>query len=53
MFALWMPSYRYGKGAWNIIAGLSLDWGGIVILTAYVIIFMILSPYMIKRKEAV
>ncbi|SFL36595.1 ABC-2 type transport system permease protein [Paenibacillus sp. 1_12] len=51
--ALWLPSYRYGQAAWNIVAGISMDWEGIGILAAYVIIFMVLSSYMIRRQEAV
>ncbi|WP_282937787.1 ABC transporter permease [Paenibacillus sp. RC67] len=51
--AQWLPSYRYGQGAWNIIAGSAVDWTGIVVLAAYVVVFMILSSYMIKRQEAV
>ncbi|WP_028549897.1 ABC transporter permease [Paenibacillus sp. UNC451MF] len=51
--ALWLPSYRYGQGAWNIISGSSVDWIGIIVLAAYVVVFMILSTYMIKRQEAV
>ncbi|WP_240420568.1 ABC transporter permease [Paenibacillus periandrae] len=51
--ALWLPTYRYGQGAWNIIAGASPDCAGIAVLAAYVIIFMVLSSYIIKRQEAV
>ncbi|UQZ85264.1 ABC-2 family transporter protein [Paenibacillus konkukensis] len=51
--ALWLPSYRYGQGAWNIIAGASVDGVGIIVLAAYVVVFMVLSSYIIRRQEAV
>lgn len=47
------PTYRLGQGAWNIIGGGSVDWGGIGILAAYVVVFMILSSYILKKQEAV
>lgn len=51
--AEWLPSYRYGQGAWNMVAGASPDWIGIALLAAYAIVFMVLSSYRIKRQEAI
>jgi ABC-2 type transport system permease protein len=51
--ATFTPTYRLGQGAWNVIAGGSVDWIGVAILAAYVLVFMILSTYIIKKQEAV
>lgn len=51
--ALWLPSYRYGQGAWNIIGGGAVDWIGVTVLAAYVLLFMVISSYIMKRQEAV
>jgi ABC-2 type transport system permease protein len=50
--AKWLPSYRFGQGAWNIVAGAAFNWSGIAVLAAYVAVFMLLSSYIIKRQEA-
>ena len=47
------PTYRLGQGAWNIIGGGSVDWSGVGILAAYVVVFMIISSYILKKQEAV
>jgi ABC-2 type transport system permease protein len=51
--AKFTPTYRLGQGAWNIIGGGAIDWSGVAILAAYVIVFMVLSSYIIKRQEAI
>ncbi|MNH72492.1 ABC-2 family transporter protein [compost metagenome] len=51
--AQYLPSYRFGEGAWNVLGGSGPDWTGIAILAAYALIFMILSTYILKRQEAV
>jgi ABC-2 type transport system permease protein len=51
--AKFTPTYRLGQGAWNLIGGGSIDWGGVGILAAYVIVFMVVSSYIMKRQEAV
>lgn len=51
--AKFTPTFRLGQGAWNLIGGGSVDWGGAAILAAYVIVFMVLSSYIIKKQEAV
>ncbi|WP_433944145.1 ABC transporter permease [Paenibacillus sp. SN-8-1] len=51
--AQYLPSYRFGQGAWNVLGGVGPDWTGIAILAAYALIFMLLSTYILKRQEAV
>jgi ABC-2 type transport system permease protein len=51
--AKFTPTFRLGQGAWNLIGGGSIDWNGVAILAGYVLIFMILSSYIIKKQEAV
>lgn len=51
--AKFTPTFRLGQGAWNLIGGGSIDWGGVAILAAYVVVFMVLSTYIIKKQEAV
>ncbi|REE78759.1 ABC-2 type transport system permease protein [Paenibacillus taihuensis] len=47
------PTYRLGQGAWNIIAGGSIDWMGVLILAIYMVVFMRISAYIMKKQEAV
>jgi ABC-2 type transport system permease protein len=47
------PTYRLGQGAWNVVGGGVIDWNGALILAAYVIVFMLLSTYIMKRQEAI
>ncbi|WP_235847677.1 ABC transporter permease [Paenibacillus tuaregi] len=51
--AEYLPSYRFGQGAWNVLGGIGPDWTGILILAAYALVFVILSTYILKRQEAV
>ncbi|MFC5450291.1 ABC transporter permease [Paenibacillus aestuarii] len=51
--ASFSPSFRFGQGAWNIIAGGGLSLSGICILAAYLLIFMVLSTYILKKQKAV
>jgi ABC-2 type transport system permease protein len=51
--AKFTPTFRLGQGAWNLIGGGSIDWNGVAILAAYVLVFMILSSYILKKQEAV
>jgi ABC-2 type transport system permease protein len=48
-----LPTYRLGQGAWNMLGGGALDWSGIGILAAYVVVFMVISSYIMKKQEAV
>jgi ABC-2 type transport system permease protein len=45
----WLPSYNFGNGAWEIVRGGLPDWKNILILIAYLVLFMLLSKY-IRRK---
>jgi ABC-2 type transport system permease protein len=51
--AKFTPTYRLGQGAWNVVGGGVIDWNGALILAAYVIVFMLLSTYIMKRQEAI
>ncbi|QHW31627.1 ABC transporter permease [Paenibacillus rhizovicinus] len=48
-----LPTYRLGQGAWNMLGGGSVDWTGVGILAAYVVVFMVLSSYIMRKQEAV
>jgi len=48
-----MPTYRLGQGAWSIIGGGGVMWSNLGILAAYVVVFMLLSTYLIRKQEAV
>lgn len=47
-----LPTNRLGQGAWRIVAGSAVEWASIAILAAYVIVFMLVSSYIIKKQEA-
>ena len=49
----WLPSYNYGDGAWRMVQGGHPQWGGVLILLGYLVIFMLLSVYIRKKQEAV
>jgi ABC-2 type transport system permease protein len=51
--AKFTPTYRLGQGAWNLVGGGAINWNGALILAAYVIVFMVLSAYIMKRQEAI
>lgn len=49
----WLPSNSFGKGAWAIVSGNAPAFRDILILTAYLIVFMLISTYIrSKQKEA-
>jgi ABC-2 type transport system permease protein len=49
----WLPSYNFGSGAWEIVRGGMPSWKNILILIAYLILFMLLSKYIRRTQEAV
>lgn len=49
----WMPTYHFGSGAWDIVAGRTISWENIAVLAGYFIIFVVMSVYIRKRQEAV
>ncbi|PLR77309.1 ABC transporter permease [Bacillus sp. V3-13] len=50
--SLWLPSFHFGDGAWQIIRGGSPDWMNILVLGSYFFLFMILSSYIRRKQEA-
>ncbi|WP_413306906.1 ABC transporter permease [Bacillus sp. 1P10SD] len=51
--AKWLPSYNFGNGAWEIVRGNLPDWKNILILVAYLAVFMLLSKYIRRKQEVV
>lgn len=49
----WTPTYHFGSGAWDIVAGKSIGWENIAVLGGYFLIFVVISIYIRKRQEAV
>lgn len=49
----WLPSYNFGNGAWQIVSGGMPEWKNILILIAYLAMFMIISKYIRRKQEAV
>ncbi|MFJ7724896.1 ABC transporter permease [Neobacillus sp. NPDC097160] len=49
----WLPSYNFGNGAWEIVRGNMPDWKNMLILIAYLALFMLLSKYIRRKTEAV
>jgi len=49
---IWLPSYNFGNGAWEIIRGNNPEWINFIVLTAYLIVFMLLSMYIRRKQEA-
>lgn len=49
----WLPSYNYGDGAWAIVAGDSPSWKAVLLLLGYLAVFMLLSVYIRRKREAV
>ncbi|MED2984070.1 ABC transporter permease [Bacillus thuringiensis] len=49
----WTPTYHFGSGAWDIVAGKSIGWENIAVLGGYFLIFVVVSIYIRKRQEAV
>ena len=48
----WLPSHSYAGGAWNILAGGLPDLKQLAILLGCGAVFMVISTYMQKYKEA-
>ncbi|UOY92267.1 ABC transporter permease [Ectobacillus sp. JY-23] len=49
----WLPTYRFGHGAWNIVAGKMPDMTSIMALAGYMMVFIVLSIYIRKRQGAI
>lgn len=52
-FGVWLPSFNFGNGAWQIVQGNAPELRNFLILAAYLVLFMVLSIYIRKRQEAV
>ncbi|MEC0230561.1 ABC transporter permease [Paenibacillus alba] len=50
--AQYVPTFRYGQGAWNIISGVGLTWSGVLILIGYGVVFVVLSSYILQKQKA-
>jgi ABC-2 type transport system permease protein len=48
-----LPAYHYGNGAWSIIRGDLPQFQDILVLSVYLIIFMVISNYIRRKQEAV
>ncbi len=49
----WLPAYHFGSGGWEIIRGNSPEVENILVLSAYLVLFVILSSYIRRKQEAV
>lgn len=47
-----MPTYRLGQGAWDAVAGAPIDWNGVLVLVGYVVVFLALASYIMKKQDA-
>jgi len=53
MVSHWLPSYSFGNGAWELIQGNAPQWDNILILSGYLVFFVVLSTYIRKKQEVV
>ncbi|PLS16173.1 ABC transporter [Bacillus sp. M6-12] len=51
--AEWLPSYHYAKGAWDTLAGQTISMENIAFLISCTVFFMVLSSYILKKREAI
>ncbi|SIE28857.1 Uncharacterised protein [Mycobacteroides abscessus subsp. abscessus] len=49
----WLPSYHYANGAWEVLSGNLISLENIFYLGACTVLFMILSSYILKKRDAV
>ncbi|KOP83419.1 ABC transporter permease [Cytobacillus solani] len=49
---IWLPSYNFGNGAWEIIRGNTPEWINFLLLIGYLFLFMLLSSYIRRKQEA-
>jgi len=48
-----MPTYWLGYGARNLVGGGAFDWMGVWVLGAYIVAFVLIASYVMKKQEAV
>ncbi|KLV26044.1 ABC transporter permease [Niallia circulans] len=51
--AKWVPSYHFANGAWEIIRDQYPSFLNYLMITGYLLLFMVLSIYIGKKREAV
>ncbi|NMO79653.1 MULTISPECIES: ABC transporter permease [Niallia] len=51
--AKWVPSYHFANGAWEIIRNQSPSFFNYLMIIGYLLLFMVLSTYIGKKREAV
>ncbi|NMO97180.1 ABC transporter permease [Paenibacillus lemnae] len=49
----WTPSHHFTSGGWDIAAGNLPELRSVLILTGYLVLFMLLSTYVRKKQQAV
>jgi ABC-2 type transport system permease protein len=49
----WLPSYHYANGAWEVLSGNLISMENIFYLGACTVLFMVLSSYILKKRDAV
>lgn len=52
-FAVWLPAYNFGSGAWQIVRGNVPEIQNILILICYIFLFVVLSIAIKRKQEAV
>ncbi|MBU9723874.1 MULTISPECIES: ABC transporter permease [Bacillaceae] len=48
---VWLPSYNFGNGAWQIIRGANPEWMNLIVLAGYLVVFVVLSKYIRSKQE--
>ncbi|MGN8845378.1 MULTISPECIES: ABC transporter permease [unclassified Bacillus (in: firmicutes)] len=51
--AKWVPSYHFANGAWEIIRNHYPSFSSYLMIIGYLVLFMVLSTYIGKKREAV
>lgn len=49
---VWLPSFHYGNGVWQIVRDASSEWQNILIVAGYFLLFVVLSKYVRSKQEA-
>lgn len=51
--AWFLPSYHFVQGAWSLVSEGKFPWLNAGVLTAYFVLFVVLSTYVLRKQEAV
>ncbi|WP_078595791.1 ABC transporter permease [Evansella clarkii] len=49
---IWLPSYNFGNGAWQIVQGNAPELANWLLLAGYLFLFVVLSNYVRRNQEA-